>query len=415
MPNSNFRRNALFLAGSVLTGLAIALLATRLWPQLVHRAPVPIATPGAAVEAAPQARPPDALAPPLLAQPMGIGTPPVERTGTGTTAVDTAANTDPPGAIAGSFATAVRASAPAVVSIYTRRVDEARTPLEMLGRRRVQDNLGSGVIVDHQGHIVTNNHVTSQAIDITVQLADGRITNATLVGSDPDTDLAVLQIDLRPLPVMQLGRSDHVAVGDIVLAIGNPFGQLAQTVTHGIVSATGRADLGVATYEDFIQTDAPINEGNSGGALVNTRGQLIGINTAVLGKEQGAEGLGIAIPVDLVRGVMTEILQHGRVIRGWIGIEPADATSRDARDYGLPHAGVAAIRLYPGSPADEAGLLRGDMIHSVDGQEVKSAQDLRVRIARRPPGSRVRLVVDRDDRRLQFEMRVSEAPRQRPQ
>jgi len=415
MPNSNFRRNAPFLAGSVLTGLAIALLATWLWPQLLRRAPAPAATSGAGMQTVPQAHRSNPLAPPLQAQPMGIGAQPVDLTSSVNINVDAVTGTDPPGAIQGSFATAVRASAPAVVSIYTRRVDEARTPLEMLGRRRVKDNLGSGVIVDRQGHIVTNNHVTARAIDITVQLADGRIANARLVGSDPDTDLAILQINLPQLPVMQLGRSDRVAVGDIVLAIGNPFGRLEQTVTHGIVSATGRADLGVATYEDFIQTDAPINEGNSGGALVNTRGELIGINTAVLGKEQGAEGLGIAIPVDLVRGVMNEILQHGRVIRGWIGVEPADLTSREAREYGLPHAGVAAAKLYRESPADEAGLLPGDMILAVDGQQVSSAQDVRVRIARRPPGSRTRLTVDRGERRLELQMRVIEAPQQRPQ
>jgi serine peptidase DegS len=342
---------------------------------------------------------------------MGIGIAPVDVPGGGAITSYNTTSTDPPGAVEGSFAAAVRASAPAVVSIYTRRVDEARTPLEMLGRRRVQDNLGSGVIVDREGHIITNNHVTARAIDITVQLADGRAATARLVGSDPDTDLAVLQIDLQQLPVMRLGRSDRVAVGDIVLAIGNPFGRLEQTVTHGIVSATGRADLGVATYEDFIQTDAPINEGNSGGALVNTRGELIGINTAVLGKEQGAEGLGIAIPVDLVRGVMNEILQHGRVIRGWIGIEPADVSGREARDYGLPHGGVVTARLYRGSPADVAGLAPGDMIQGVDGQEVSSAQDVRARIARHPPGSRVRLGVDRGERRLQMEVPVIEAPR----
>jgi serine protease DegS len=413
MPNSNIRRNALFLAGSVLTGLAIALLATWLWPQLVHRVPAP-ATSGVVADTVPQAHPSNPLAPPLQAQPMGIGTSPVD-TGNGNGSVDTFTSTDPPGAIQGSFATAVRASAPAVVSIYTRRVDEARTPLEMLGRRRVRDNLGSGVIVDRQGHIVTNNHVTARAIDITVQLADGRIANARLVGSDPDTDLAILQIDAPQLPVMRLGRSDRVAVGDIVLAIGNPFGQLEQTVTHGIVSAMGRADLGVATYEDFIQTDAPINEGNSGGALVNTHGELIGINTAVLGKEKGAEGLGIAIPVDLVRGVMNEILQHGRVIRGWIGIEPADVTSREAREYGLPHDGVVTAKLFRESPADEAGVLPGDMILAVDGEKASSAQDVRVRIARRPPGSHVNLTVDRGERRLALAIRVIEVPQQRPQ
>ncbi|MEJ0098608.1 MAG: trypsin-like peptidase domain-containing protein [Pseudomonadota bacterium] len=321
--------------------------------------------------------------------------------------------------IHGSFANAVKASAPAVVSIYTRSVQNVSpSPLEQLlggtARQRYQGNLGSGVIVDNQGHIVTNNHVTSRSVEIAVQLADGRTAAAKLVGSDPDTDLAVLQIDLPHLPVMQLGRSDRVAVGDVVLAIGNPFGRLAQTVTHGIVSATGRADLGVATYEDFIQTDAAINEGNSGGALVNSRGELIGINTAVLGKEQGAEGLGVAIPVDLVRGVMREILQHGRVIRGWIGIAPADVSAAAAHAYGLPHAGVA-INLYRESPAATAGLLLGDMIQSIDGAEVKSAQDVRARIAGHKPGSMVNVAVDRGEHQLRIDVPVIEAPKEKAQ
>jgi serine peptidase DegS len=321
--------------------------------------------------------------------------------------------------IDGGFAPAVRASAPAVVSIYTRHVEDAPvTPFEQLfgsqRRQFIQQKLGSGVIVDSDGHIVTNNHVISRSEEISVQLADGRPATAKLVGSDPDTDLAVLRIDLPRLPVMNLGRSDRVAVGDIVLAIGTPYGVLTQTVTHGIVSATGRADLGVATFEDFIQTDAAINEGNSGGALVNTRGELIGISTAVLGKEQGAEGLGIAIPVDLVRGVVREILQHGRVIRGWIGMEVVDLSAEAARAYGLPHAGVA-MDPYRDSPAADAGLMRFDMIQSIDGQEVKSAQDVRARIASLKPGSRVRMAIDRGTRRLQVEVAVVEAPRRSQQ
>ncbi len=199
----------------------------------------------------------------------------------------------------------------------------------------MQQTLGSGVIVDAQGHIITNEHVIKEADEINVQLADGRSAAARIVGTDPDTDIAVLKIDLPHLPVMTLGRSDRLAVGDTVLAIGNPLG-LSQTVTHGIVSATGRAPLGVATFEDFIQTDAAINAGNSGGALVNARGELIGINTAVLGKDLGADGLGVAIPVDLVRGVMREILQHGRVVRGWIGIALADISDVDARQVACP-------------------------------------------------------------------------------
>jgi serine protease DegS len=283
-------------------------------------------------------------------------------------------------------------------------------------RQLVQERLGSGVIVDSDGHIVTNYHVVSSSQEIVVQLADGREKPAKVVGSDPYTDLAVLKVDLPDLPVMQMGRSDRVAVGDVVLAIGNPFGYLAQTVTHGIVSATGRADLGLVPFEDFIQTDAAINEGNSGGALINTRGELIGINTAVLNKEQGAEGLSIAIPVDLVRGVKEEILKHGRVIRGWIGIDAQDVSEEIARDNDLPHAGVA-IMLFSNQPADRAGLRRGDVIRSIDGQKVVSAQDARARIAGHKPGSKLHITVDRADRgvrTLQFQVDVIEAPRERP-
>ncbi len=388
-------RNLLFLTVSALAGLLIAVLVIRTWPQLVRNAPPPAATATARV---PQSRP-------LL--PAGSAPAP---DGAQTRGADPLA-----AAVGGSFAPAVKASAPAVVSIFTRRVENVpATPLEQLFgnplRQLIQKKLGSGVIVDSAGHIVTNYHVISRSEQIAVTLADGRASAAKLVGSDPDTDLALLQIDLPNLPVMQLGRSDRVAVGDIVLAIGNPFGRLAQTVTHGIVSATGRADLGVATFEDFIQTDAAINDGNSGGALVNTQGELVGINTAVLGKDQGAEGLGVAIPVDLVRGVMREILQHGRVIRGWIGIDPKDVSAETARYFGLPHAGVA-IRLYRNSPAAAAGLKLGDMVETLDGQEVMSAQDVRARIADHKPGSRVRVAVDRGEHRIEVEIPVVEAPR----
>lgn len=402
MPNS-VPRKLLFLAVSVLAGLLIALLAMRMWPQLVRSPP-----PNSNVSVAPIAQ--------LRATPPAAnGSLPATASGQ-TEGAEPVSSADPlAAAVGGSFAPAVNASAPAVVSIYTRRVESVpATPLEQLfgnsRRQLIQQKLGSGVIVDSAGHIVTNNHVISRSEQIAVTLADGRAAAAKLVGSDPDTDLAVLQINLPHLPVMKLGRSDRVAVGDIVLAIGNPFGRLAQTVTHGIVSATGRADLGVATFEDFIQTDAAINDGNSGGALVNTRGELVGINTAVLGKDQGAEGLGVAIPVDLVRGVMREILRHGRVIRGWIGIVPTDVSAETARYYRLPHAGVA-IKLYNNSPAAAAGLQLGDMVKALDGQEVMSAQDVRARIADHKPGSKVRVAVDRGTRQIEAEIPVVEAPR----
>jgi serine protease DegS len=311
----------------------------------------------------------------------------------------------------------VRAAAPAVVSVYSQRTE--RAPASMLdplfgsispqARERTRQSLGSGVIVDTQGHIVTNHHVIAGSDKIRVQLADGRVADAKVVGSDPGTDLAVLQVSLPRIPVMTLGRSDRVQVGDVVLAIGTPLG-LSQTVTHGIVSAVGRAQLGVADYENFIQTDAAINIGNSGGALVDARGALIGINTAVLGKNLGAEGLSVAIPVDLVRGVMREIVQHGRVIRGWIGIVTVDVGAEDAARAGLAHPGVAIANLYRDSPALNVGLARRDLIETVDGVPVRSAQDTLARIASHKPGSTVKLTGLRGTRGFSIDVKVIEAP-----
>jgi serine protease DegS len=313
----------------------------------------------------------------------------------------------------GSFSAAVRAAAPAVVSVYAQRTE--RTPASVFDplfgpqRPRVQQALGSGVIVDTQGHIITNHHVIAESDKVRVQLSDGREADATVVGSDPGTDIAVLQIHLPKMPVMTLGRSDRVQVGDVVLAIGTPLG-LSQTVTHGIVSALGRAQLGVAVYENFIQTDAAINVGNSGGALVDFRGELIGINTAVLGKNLGAEGIGVAIPVDLVRGVMQEIVQHGRVIRGWIGIVTVDVGAEDAARAGLARPGVAVANLYRDSPAVAVGLARRDIIEAVNGTPVRSAQDALTRIASHKPGSTVKITGIRGTRRFSVDVKVIEAP-----
>jgi len=221
-------------------------------------------------------------------------------------------------------------------------------------RQRIERTLGSGVIVDEAGHIVTNHHVIANAATIRVQLKDGREADARIVGRDPDTDLAVLKIDLTPLPVAVFGRSDQLKVGDVVLAIGNPLG-LSQTVTHGIVSATSRQQLGIAPLEDFIQTDAPINFGNSGGALVDSSGALVGINTAIVAKNLGVEGIGFAIPVNMVRGVLSDIIANGRVVRGWIGIVPED----------LSEGGVVIANLYVGSPGQRSGLQPGDLLLAI--------------------------------------------------
>src|ERR1700761_2245874 len=261
-----------------------------------------------------------------------------------------------------SFADSVARAAPAVVNIYTARLVRERAPSPLSqwfgeyfpnNRQRIERSLGSGVIVDAKGTIVTNQHVIAGADSIRVQLADGRIADATIVGQDPDTDLAILGLQIGDLPIMPMGRSDILRVGDIVLAIGNPYG-LSQTVTQGIVSATGRGQLGLATFENFIQTDAAINLGNSGGALIDINGDLVGINTAVLNRQYGGpEGIGFAIPVNLVRGVMEQILAKGHVVRGWVGFIPQDLTEEQAARVG---ASVVVANVLVGSPADAVGI-----------------------------------------------------------
>jgi Do/DeqQ family serine protease len=320
-----------------------------------------------------------------------------------------------------SYAPSVSQAAPAVVNIYTARVITERVPGNFwqapLGelipryRRRVQQSLGSGVIVNSAGQVVTNHHVIQGASSIQVQLADSRIAEASVIGSDPDTDLALLKIELDKLPVIQLGRSDFLQVGDVVLAIGNPIG-LSQTVTQGIVSATGRDQLGISTFENFIQTDAPINFGNSGGALINTRGELVGINTAVLARDLGVEGIGFAIPVNLVRGVIKELVETGRVIRGWLGASFETLDPASARALNLPEGGVRIVRLYNGGPAQRAGLRPGDILLSINDTPVTSDREALLRIASTAPGTTLTLQVQRANQRGQVEVAVVEAPRQ---
>jgi len=390
-----------FLAGAIIGGLALAFLAVFFRPELLVRAPRPAA---------------NATSAPAAPGPIAANTNPAN--------TQTAAPNAPAVEESHSLAAAVRRAAPAVVNIYTARVVteqvQPNTFEQIFGQfgprfqQRVQRALGSGVIIDEAGHIVTNNHVIANATSIKVQLADGRTAVARVVGRDPDTDLAVLSIKLDRLPVMSLGRSDQLQVGDEVLAIGNPLG-LQQTVTHGIVSATDRKQLGVATFENFIQTDAPINEGNSGGALVNTRGELIGINTAVAAKNldaNGVEGIGFAIPVNLARGVMREILDHGRVVRGWSGIVADDFSDEQAAQYGLAHGGVVVTNLYVNGPAVAAGLRGGDILLAIDGHELQRAQDAMAQLASRKPGTMVKLRVQRGQQQLEVLCRVSERPSQ---
>jgi serine protease DegS len=301
-----------------------------------------------------------------------------------------------------SFADAVARAAPAVVNIYTARVVTERThtaPLDQLFgdywpsyRQRIERSLGSGVIIDKAGTIVTNQHVIAGADSIRVQLADGRIAEATITGQDPDTDIAILHLSIGSLPIMPLGRSDTLRVGDIVLAIGNPYG-LSQTVTQGIVSATGRGQLGLATFENFIQTDAAINLGNSGGALIDATGDLVGINTAVLNRSSGGpEGIGFAIPVNLVRGVTEQILSKGHVVRGWLGFMPEDLSPEQSEQLGIgADGGVTVVNILVKSPAFESGVRPGDLITGLNGDPVKSAQDLVSRVAALKPGTSVAL------------------------
>ena len=319
-----------------------------------------------------------------------------------------------------SFADSVARAAPAVVNIYTARVVRERNqaaPLNQLFgdywpsyRRRVERSLGSGVIVDAMGTIVTNQHVIAGADSIRVQLADGRIADATIVGQDPDTDIAILDLEIGDLPIMPMGRSDTLRVGDIVLAIGNPYG-LSQTVTQGIVSATGRGQLGLATFENFIQTDAAINLGNSGGALIDAHGDLVGINTAVLNRAYGGpEGIGFAIPVNLVRGVMEQILMNGHVVRGWLGFVPQDLTDEQSAQVGTAGGGVTVVNILVKSPAYEAGMRPGDLITALGGEAVHSAQDLVARVSALKPGAEVELDGRHAARSYKIKLTVLERP-----
>ena len=252
-----------------------------------------------------------------------------------------------------SYADAIDISAPAVASVYTRKLQRFSNLSEDAGGDRAQlsTSIGSAVVIDEEGYLVTNYHVVAGATEIRVQMADGRIANPQVVGYDAETDLAVLKVDLGVLTAIPLGRSSELRIGDVVLAIGNPYG-LTKTVTQGIVSATGRGSLRLMTFENFIQTDAAINEGNSGGALIDSTGRLVGINTAILAQDAGTEGISFAIPVDLVRGVVDDIKLNGRVIRGWVGLQPDELTRAETAALGLdPNVGIILSEVFVGGPA----------------------------------------------------------------
>ncbi|MBD9482415.1 trypsin-like peptidase domain-containing protein [Pseudomonas sp. PDM14] len=324
-----------------------------------------------------------------------------------------------------SYAEAVGIAAPAVANLYTTKVvNKSANPLfddpmfrrffgdNLPKQRRMESSLGSAVIMSPEGYLLTNNHVTAGADQIVVALKDGRETLARVIGSDPETDLAVLKIDIDNLPAITLGRSDQIKIGDVTLAIGNPFG-VGQTVTMGIISATGRNQLGLNTYEDFIQTDAAINPGNSGGALVDAHGNLIGINTAIFSKSGGSQGIGFAIPVKLATEVMKAIIEHGQVIRGWLGIEVQPLTPELAESFDLQgRAGILVAGIYRDGPAQKAGLQPGDLILNIAGETATDGRRSMNQVAQTKPGDTIVIEVLRNGETLKLRAEIGVRPPQ---
>ncbi|WP_312106097.1 trypsin-like peptidase domain-containing protein [Acinetobacter venetianus] len=317
-----------------------------------------------------------------------------------------------------SYNAAVKVAAPAVVNIFTtQKVKQMNHPLlndpvfreffgnQMPQQQQNENSLGSGVIVRADGYILTNNHVIAQAEHIVVALQDGRRAEAKVIGTDPDTDLAVIKIELDNLPVLPFKLSGN-EVGDVVLAIGNPFG-VGQTVTQGIISATGRSDLGINTYEDFIQTDAAINPGNSGGALIDVAGNLIGVNTAIFSQSGGSLGIGFAIPAKVCQQVLNSILKDGRVVRGWLGISLIPNTL-DEDVMATRPIGVVVADVLKGGPADEAGVKRGDKIIQVNNEQITSASHLINYVALQAPESLINVVVEREGKQENVQVKVGE-------
>jgi len=323
-----------------------------------------------------------------------------------------------------SYAEAVKQAAPAVVNIYTSKTIKEKPPSRFnesffryfLGRNntypkeRVERSLGSGVIISPQGYLLTNNHVISGADEILVLLHDGREALATVIGSDPESDLAALKIDLENLDTIPIGDPSHAMVGDVVLAIGNPYG-FGQTVTQGIISATGRYGLQLSTYENFIQTDAAINPGNSGGALVDAQGRLLGINTAIYSKTGGSQGIGLATPSDLALRIMSDLIQYGKVIRGWLGIEvQAISPSMAARHKIDPNNGVIITGTYRDGPADQSGLKGGDIVTHINGQPVGDGRAGMNFIVATRPGEKVSIDLLREGKAVSINAVVGSRP-----
>jgi serine peptidase DegS len=344
----------LFLSRAVVTGLALAFLIVYFWPTMAERL--------------------------QRQEPAGV---------------------EPPATTTASYADAVNRAAPAVVSIYTRALmpqssnpDPERRQGGFRYLYRMEHNMGSGVIVSDDGYILTNHHVINMVQNIRIALFDGRIVPATIVGSDPETDLAVLKVNLDGLSPAPLATSSDVRVGDVVLAIGNSLG-LSHTVTMGIVSATGRNNLRSLPYEDFIQTDAAINAGNSGGALINAAGDLIGISTRNLGSNTGAQNIGFAIPVSLAKQVMEQIIEYGSVRRAWLGASFGDIRPSRQPDGSMAREGIVVGWVAEQGPAWDAGIRQGDVIVALDGEPVTDANQFQLAISQREPGSQVELDVVR--------------------
>ena len=315
-----------------------------------------------------------------------------------------------------SYSAAASRALPSVVNVYavkapTRRLPASPWPFADPDEDpRGGGGLGSGVVVSADGYVLTNNHVVEGAGTVAVALADGKPAPAKVIGTDPETDLAVLKIEARDLRAITLGDSDALQIGDVVLAIGNPFG-VGQTLTQGVISATGRNRVGINTFENFIQTDAAINPGNSGGALVDAAGRLIGINTAILSPSGGSLGIGFAIPVRTANEVMTQLIKEGRVARGWIGVEAQDLTPELARAIGVrAAAGAVIMRLLRGGPADRAGLRAGDVVVSLDGKPIADTRELVNLTAAIKPGGQGEFTVSRAGQEVKLRVEVGRRP-----
>ncbi len=330
------------------------------------------------------------------------------------------------GAPVTTFRAAVERATPSVVNIFTSKEVQTNPMLDHPMFRRFfgdefdggnggpaqrQSSLGSGVIVSSQGYVLTNHHVIEAADEIQVALSDGRKAEATVVGADPESDLAVLKVDVKDLPAIAFGSSDTLGVGDVVLAIGNPFG-VGQTVTMGIVSAVGRSHLGINTFENFIQTDAAINPGNSGGALVDAQGNLLGINTAIYSRSGGSQGIGFTIPVSLAKQVMEQIIQSGSVTRGWIGVEVQDVTPELAESLKLRgNDGAIIAGVLRGGPADKAGVKPGDVLVAVNGKSVKDSASMLNLVAALAPGKSADLKFLRAEKPVDLQVTVGKRPK----